>query len=180
MTLQVLEEVGYDIKVEDMRPVTMYVSATGVSGAKHHMFFAAVSESMRSNGGGGLQYVSCTLIMCTPTHFLAVCHMLANKVLLHNLMFKVRCALLIVTLTFCPTCAGIAAKPLRSWHCPLHMQMPLRKTKPFPSQLACSLVSCGCEVRSSRAHYDRSHGCGLRDVMTWGPETRFGLRGACS
>lgn len=52
---EVLEEVGYDIKVEDMRPVTMYVSATGVSGAKHHMFFAAVSESMRSNGGGGLQ-----------------------------------------------------------------------------------------------------------------------------
>ena len=48
-----LEEVGYDVKVEDMRPVTVYVSSTGISGSKHHMFYAAVSESMRSNGGGG-------------------------------------------------------------------------------------------------------------------------------
>lgn len=99
MTLQVLEEVGYDIKVEDMRPVTMYVSATGVSGAKHHMFYAAVSESTRSNGGGGLQYVSCTPIICTPTHFLALYLMQANKVLLHILTLKELCALL--TLTFC-------------------------------------------------------------------------------
>ena len=55
LPLQVLEEVGYDVKVEDMRPVTVYVSSTGISGSKHHMFYAAVSESMRSNGGGGVQ-----------------------------------------------------------------------------------------------------------------------------
>ena len=53
--VQVLEEVGFDVKVEDMKPVTMYVSSTGISGSKHYMFYAAVSESMRSTGGGGLQ-----------------------------------------------------------------------------------------------------------------------------
>lgn len=53
--MQVLEEVGYDVKVEDMKPVTVYVSSTGISGTKHYMFYTAVSESMRSNGGGGLQ-----------------------------------------------------------------------------------------------------------------------------
>ena len=55
LPLQVLEEVGYDVKVGDMRSVTVYVSSTGISGSKHHMFYAAVSESMRSNGGGGVQ-----------------------------------------------------------------------------------------------------------------------------
>jgi len=53
--VQVLEEVGYDVKVEDLREVTMYVSAVGISGSKHYMFYTAVDESMRSNGGGGLQ-----------------------------------------------------------------------------------------------------------------------------
>ncbi len=53
--VQVLEEVGYDVKVEDMKPVIMYVSSTGISGSKHFMFYTAVDESMRSNGGGGLQ-----------------------------------------------------------------------------------------------------------------------------
>ncbi len=81
--MQVLEEVGYDVKVRDMRPVTMYVSATGVSGAKHHMFYAAVSERTRSNGGGGLQYVSCTLLMRAPASHLALCFMPGAKVLLH-------------------------------------------------------------------------------------------------
>ncbi len=52
---QVLEEVGYDVKVENMKPVTMYVSSTGISGSKHFMFYTAVGEGMRSNGGGGLQ-----------------------------------------------------------------------------------------------------------------------------
>lgn len=57
-TVQVLEEVGYEVKVEDLKPVTMYVSAVGISGTKHFMFYTAVDESMRSNGGGGLEYVS--------------------------------------------------------------------------------------------------------------------------
>ncbi|CAL5228647.1 g11815 [Coccomyxa viridis] len=52
---EVLEEVGYDVKVENMKPVTMYVSSTGISGSKHFMFYTAVDEGMRSNGGGGLQ-----------------------------------------------------------------------------------------------------------------------------
>lgn len=54
-TVQVLEECGFAVPLEGVRPVTSYVSSTGVAGSMHTMFFMQVDESMRANGGGGLQ-----------------------------------------------------------------------------------------------------------------------------
>ena len=50
---QVLEECGFDVPVSAVKPVTSYVSATGISGSKHSMFFVEVDEGMRVTGGGG-------------------------------------------------------------------------------------------------------------------------------
>ncbi|CAL8470972.1 g10514 [Coccomyxa elongata] len=52
---EVEEECGFVVPVEAVRPVTMYVSSTGISGAKHHMFCVDVDDSMRTSSGGGLQ-----------------------------------------------------------------------------------------------------------------------------
>ncbi|BDA45428.1 probable uridine diphosphate glucose pyrophosphatase NUDT14 at C-terminar half [Coccomyxa sp. Obi] len=52
---EVEEECGFVVPVEAVRPVTMYVSSTGISGAKHHMFCVDVDDSMRTSCGGGLQ-----------------------------------------------------------------------------------------------------------------------------
>lgn len=49
------EECGFVVPVEAVRPVTMYVSAVGISGSKHHMFCVDVDDSMRTSSGGGLQ-----------------------------------------------------------------------------------------------------------------------------
>ena len=48
-----LEECGFDVPVSAVKPVTSYVSSTGISGSKHSMFFVQVDESMRVTGGGG-------------------------------------------------------------------------------------------------------------------------------
>lgn len=53
--MQVLEECGFEVPSEAVKPVTSYVSSTGVAGSLHTMFFMEVDESMRANGGGGLQ-----------------------------------------------------------------------------------------------------------------------------
>jgi len=47
---EVLEECGYDVKVEDMQKVT-----TLVTGGKMTLYFVKVNESMRVNNGGGIQ-----------------------------------------------------------------------------------------------------------------------------
>ncbi len=57
INIQVEEECGFVVPVNAVRPVTMYVSAVGISGSRHHMFCVEVDESMRINGGGGVQYV---------------------------------------------------------------------------------------------------------------------------
>ena len=49
-----LEECGFDVPVTAVKPVTSYVSSTGISGSQHSMFFVEVEESMRATGGGGV------------------------------------------------------------------------------------------------------------------------------
>ena len=53
--LQIREEVGFEVSPRSLEEVTTYVSAVGTSGSVHHMFSAEVDESMRIDGGGGLQ-----------------------------------------------------------------------------------------------------------------------------
>lgn len=53
--LQIREEVGFEVSPKSLKEVTTYVSAVGTNGSVHHMFSAEVDESMRVDGGGGLQ-----------------------------------------------------------------------------------------------------------------------------
>ena len=53
--LQIKEETGFAVEASSLEKVTTYVSAVGTAGSVHHMFSADVDESMRVDGGGGLQ-----------------------------------------------------------------------------------------------------------------------------
>lgn len=41
---EILEECGYDVPVDVIRPITSVVAGVGVMGATHHMFYAEVSS----------------------------------------------------------------------------------------------------------------------------------------
>jgi hypothetical protein len=51
------------VAVQAVQPVVSYQSSMGVSGSRHTMFVVHVDESMRVNGGGGLEYDSSRLIV---------------------------------------------------------------------------------------------------------------------
>jgi len=53
---EVLEECGFKVNAEDVKPLASYHAAIGFSGSRHHMFTVEVDDSMQVRGsGGGLQ-----------------------------------------------------------------------------------------------------------------------------
>ncbi|NXF05146.1 NUD14 pyrophosphatase, partial [Smithornis capensis] len=50
---EVLEECGYRVSVTDLRRITSYRSGVGVTGSRQTMFYAEVTDQMRTSGGGG-------------------------------------------------------------------------------------------------------------------------------
>jgi len=51
---EIEEETGFSVGVDDISFITTAISAIGTTGAKHHMFYAEVDDSMRVEAGGGL------------------------------------------------------------------------------------------------------------------------------
>jgi len=48
------EECGYDVDIQDIEKITSFFTNVGVSGAKQHLYFAKVNESMKIHNGGGI------------------------------------------------------------------------------------------------------------------------------
>ncbi len=51
---EILEECGYNVPLEELEKVSSFFINVGVSGAKQHLYFATVDESMREGEGGGV------------------------------------------------------------------------------------------------------------------------------
>jgi len=50
---QVLEECGFRVDPQNVKPLASYAAAIGFSGSRHSMFFVDVDDSMRVGGSGG-------------------------------------------------------------------------------------------------------------------------------
>ncbi|KAF1573294.1 UNVERIFIED_CONTAM: Uridine diphosphate glucose pyrophosphatase, partial [Eudyptes pachyrhynchus] len=50
---EVLEECGYRVPVTDLRRITSYRSGVGVTGSRQTLFYAEVTDQMRTGKGGG-------------------------------------------------------------------------------------------------------------------------------
>ena len=48
------EECGYDVDIKNIVKITSFFTNVGVSGAKQHLYFAKVDESMKIHDGGGI------------------------------------------------------------------------------------------------------------------------------
>lgn len=48
------EECGYDVPLENIEKITSFYTNVGVSGAKQHLFYAKINDSMKSHSGGGI------------------------------------------------------------------------------------------------------------------------------
>lgn len=48
------EECGYDVPLETIVKISSFFTNVGVSGAKQHLYFAIVDESMKVHDGGGI------------------------------------------------------------------------------------------------------------------------------
>ena len=48
------EECGYEVNKKDIQKVTSFFTNVGISGAKQHLYFAKIDESMRIHDGGGV------------------------------------------------------------------------------------------------------------------------------
>lgn len=48
------EECGYNVALENIQKITSFYTNVGVSGAKQHLFFACIDESMKVHEGGGI------------------------------------------------------------------------------------------------------------------------------
>lgn len=51
---EILEECGFEVPLDQIEEVSSFVSASGTSGARQYMFFAIVDDSMKVEGGGGV------------------------------------------------------------------------------------------------------------------------------
>lgn len=51
---EILEECGFDVKIEDIKKVTSFFTNVGVSGGKQHLYFALIDDSMKKGEGGGI------------------------------------------------------------------------------------------------------------------------------
>ncbi|XP_014454246.1 uridine diphosphate glucose pyrophosphatase NUDT14 isoform X1 [Alligator mississippiensis] len=50
---EVLEECGYDVPISHLKRITSYRSGVGVTGSKQTMFYAEVTDQMKTGEGGG-------------------------------------------------------------------------------------------------------------------------------
>ncbi|WP_419765161.1 MAG: NUDIX hydrolase [Arcobacter sp.] len=48
------EECGYDVPLENIEKITSFYTNVGVSGAKQHLYYAKIDDSMKSHDGGGI------------------------------------------------------------------------------------------------------------------------------
>ncbi|MFA6788802.1 MAG: NUDIX hydrolase [Arcobacteraceae bacterium] len=48
------EECGYKVKLESISKITSFYTNVGVSGAKQHLYYAKINESMKVHNGGGI------------------------------------------------------------------------------------------------------------------------------
>jgi UDP-sugar diphosphatase len=51
---EILEECGFDVDVKSIQKVTSFFTNVGVSGAKQHLFFATIDDSLKVGNGGGV------------------------------------------------------------------------------------------------------------------------------
>ena len=51
---EILEECGYDVPLERIERVTSFYTAVGFAGSVQTLYYAAINEEMRVNGGGGV------------------------------------------------------------------------------------------------------------------------------
>ncbi|MEA2111174.1 MAG: NUDIX hydrolase [Campylobacterota bacterium] len=49
------EECGYEVCIDHIHKITSFFTNVGVSGAKQHLFFATVDETMHRHSGGGIE-----------------------------------------------------------------------------------------------------------------------------
>jgi len=59
---EILEEVGFDIDVKNLRLINSYRAHLGLNGAIQHLFFAELEESKRVSQGGGIHGESIEVI----------------------------------------------------------------------------------------------------------------------
>ncbi|XP_048339221.1 uridine diphosphate glucose pyrophosphatase NUDT14 isoform X2 [Sphaerodactylus townsendi] len=50
---EVLEECGYDVPLDSLKRITSYRSGVGVTGSKQTLFYAEVTDEMKTGKGGG-------------------------------------------------------------------------------------------------------------------------------
>jgi len=48
------EECGYDVDIDNITKITSFFTNVGVSGAKQHLYFANIDDSMKIHDGGGI------------------------------------------------------------------------------------------------------------------------------
>jgi UDP-sugar diphosphatase len=51
---EILEECGFDVPLQKVSKITSFFTNVGVSGARQHLYFATIDESMKVSGGGGV------------------------------------------------------------------------------------------------------------------------------
>ncbi len=48
------EECGYKVSLSSIQKITSFYTNVGVSGAKQHLYYAKINESMKAHEGGGI------------------------------------------------------------------------------------------------------------------------------
>lgn len=48
------EECGYGVPLENIEKITSFYTNVGVSGAKQHLYYAQINDSMKNHDGGGI------------------------------------------------------------------------------------------------------------------------------
>ncbi|MDA3968280.1 NUDIX domain-containing protein [Helicobacter ibis] len=51
---EILEECGYDVKLDNINEITEFYTAVGFAGSKQVLFYAIIDDSMKVNNGGGI------------------------------------------------------------------------------------------------------------------------------
>ena len=51
---EIEEECGFNVDVKNIQKITSCFTNVGVSGAKQHIYFATINDSMKVNSGGGI------------------------------------------------------------------------------------------------------------------------------
>jgi len=51
---EILEETGFKVDAQDLEKITSFYTSVGFAGAKQHLYFVEVNESLRATCGGGV------------------------------------------------------------------------------------------------------------------------------